>query len=85
MKQGRRYKTKTKAERQQWWNNLTPNEKEIQIKKWQAQKAKKRKFHPLPELEYNPKYPWLTEGVNDSNRAQWWAIIKKKNPWLKVA
>ena len=78
-------KSKTKKQRQQWWNNLTPDEKEAQIIKWQAQKAKRREINPLKELEYDPKYPWLTEGVNEKNKAQWWAMILKKNPWLKVA
>ena len=81
----RHYKTKTKKQRQQWWNSLTPDEKDVQIKKWQVQKAKRRKIKPVQELKYNPKYPWMTEGVNPKNRKNWLAMIKKKNPWLKVA
>lgn len=79
------YNTKTKAQRQQWWNNLTFDEKETQIIKWQCQKEKRRKINPVPELKCNPKYPWMTEGVNGKNRKKWLAMIKKKNPWLKVA
>ena len=51
----------------------------------QSQKAERRQGRPVKELEYNPDYPWLTEGVNDSNRDEWLAMIHKKNPWLKVA
>ena len=80
-----KYKAKTKKKRQQWWNNLTPEQQDQQIEKWQAQKAKVRKLLPDKILEYNPEYPWMTEGVNDTNRAEWWAMINKKNPWLKVA
>ena len=76
---------KSKKERQKWWRNLTSEQQQEYIEKKQAQKAKRREIHPLKELEYNPKYPWMTEGVNDTNRAEWWAMILKKNPWLKVA
>ncbi len=76
---------KSKKERQEWWRNLTPEQREAQIEKWQAQKAERRKDEPKRILKYNPAYPWLTEGVNDSNREQWQKMIAKKNPWLKVA
>jgi len=79
------YNTKTKAQRQQWWDNLTPDKKETQIIKWQRQKAKKRKLYSEKKLKFNPKYPWMTTGVNDKNRKKWLAMIRKKNPWLKVA
>ena len=80
-----KYKAKTKKKRRQWWNRLTPEQQEKQIIKWQAQKAKSHKLLPDKILKYNPEYPWMTEGVNDTNRAEWWAMINKKNPWLKVA
>jgi len=76
---------RTKKERQEWWRNLTSDQQAAQIGKWQAQKAKRRESEPERVLRYNPKYPWMTGGVNDSNREQWLATIHKKNPWLKVA
>ena len=76
---------KTKKERQKWWRNLTFDQQAKQIEKWQAQKAERRENEPPRLLKYNLAYPWLTEGVNESNRADWLAMIKKKNPWLKVA
>ena len=30
-------------------------------------------------------YPWVTEGVNETNKDQWLRTIKQKNPWLKIA
>lgn len=76
---------KTKKQRQEWWAGLTFEQKGKWIEKWQAQKEERRKHLPPRELRYNPKYPWVTEGVNSTNRGKWWAMIKKKNPWLKVA
>ena len=76
---------KTKKERQEWWRNLTFDEQQAYIEKKQAQKAERRKIYPIKEAEYNPKYPWSTEGVNDTNREQWRAMIDKKNPWLNAA
>ena len=76
---------KTKKERRKWWRNLTPDQQASQIEKWQAIKAKKRKYQPKRVLRYNPEYPWMTEGVNEGNRKQWQKMIAKKNPWLKVA
>lgn len=76
---------KSKKERKEWWRNLTPDQREEQIKKWQIQKAEMRKSLPERVLKYNPEYPWMTEGVNDGNREQWLAMIHEKNPWLKVA
>ena len=76
---------KTKKERRKWWRNLTPEQREAQIEKWQAQKAERRENEPPRVLKYNPKYPWMTEGVNADNRDKWLAMIHKKNPWLKVA
>ena len=75
----------TKKERQEWWRNLTPEQQSEYIEKKQAEKAKRRENEPERALRYNPEYPWLTEGVNDSNREQWQEMIAKKNPWLKVA
>ena len=75
----------TKKERQEWWRNLTSEQQQEYIEKKQAQKAKRRENEPERVLRYNPKYPWLTDGVNESNRADWLAMIHKKNPWLKVA
>ncbi len=77
-------KTLTNKLRRQWWNRLTPEQKENFIEKRQAQKAEYRKLNPPKELMYNPQYPWMTEGVNDTNRKKWLANIKKKNPWLSV-
>ena len=76
---------KSKKERQKWWRNLTSDEQQVYIEKKQAQKAEERKDQLERVLRYNPKYPWLTEGVNDTNKAEWWAMILRKNPWLKVA
>ncbi len=76
---------KTKKERQEWWRNLTPEQQATQVEKWQAKKAKRRENEPERVLKYNPKYPWMTEGVNADNREQWLAMVHKKNPWLKVA
>jgi len=76
---------KSKKERQEWRRNLTPDEQEAYIERKQAKKAEQRENQPKQPLRYNPKYSWMTEGVNEGNRAKWWAMIKKKNPWLKVA
>ncbi len=76
---------KSKKERQEWWRNLTPDQQAVQVEKWQAEKAERRKNEPERVLKYNPKYPWMTEGVNADNRDKWLALIHKKNPWLKVA
>ncbi len=79
------YQYKTKKQRRQWWNSLSFYQQQIYIEKRQAIKAKRHKNQSKRVLRYNPEYPWMTEGVNETNRAQWWAMIKKKNPWLKVA
>lgn len=83
-------KWKTKKQRQQWWKSLTLDEQQEYIEKRQASKAKYRKNNPKQskkdDYRYPSKiYPWLIEGVNDSNREQWQKMIAKKNPWLKVA
>lgn len=75
---------KSKKQRKQWWNRLTLEQQAEYIEKRQAQKAEERKNSPPKELKFNPKCPWLTEGINDTNREQWLARIEKKNPWLKV-
>ena len=73
---------KTKKERQEWWRNLTLEQQSEYIRSRQARKAEERQDQPERALKYNPKYPWLTEGVNESNRDDWLAMIHKKNPWL---
>ena len=75
---------KTKKQRQQWWRDLTSEQQGEYIEKQQAKKAKWRSHEPPRVLKYSSKYPWRTEGVNDKNRAQWLAVIHKKNPWLKT-
>ena len=79
----KRQKYKTKKQRQQWWKALSLDEQQEYIERRQAKKAKQRKNKPLRVLRYNPEYPWMTEGVNESNRDDWLAMIHKKNPWLK--
>lgn len=76
---------KSKKQHQRWWKSLTLEQQEDYIKSIQAKKAKRRQLNPPKDLEYDPKYPWETEGVNSKNRAQWLRMIKKKNPWMKVA
>ena len=78
-------KNKTKRQRQQWWKSLTLEQQSQQIEKWWAQKAIKRENMPLMAQDVVPGYPWLTESVNDTNKAQWMAMVLRKNPWLKVA
>ena len=56
-----------------------------QYEDWESGKAERRENEPERALKYNPKYPWMTEGVNADNRDKWRAMIHKKNPWLKVA
>ena len=71
----------TKKQRQEWWKSLSPDQKEAYIKKRQDKKTLNRKKRS--PIRYNVKdYPWLNGGVNSSNREQWLAMIKKKNPWL---
>ena len=81
----KRQQYKTKKQRQQWWKSLSLDEQQEYIERRQAKKAKQRKMRPERLLKYNPAYPWLTEGVNKSNRDDWLVMIHKKNPWLKVA
>jgi len=73
----------TKRQRRKWWNSLSDEQRQSQIAKWTAKKNKMVK--PERILAFNPKYPWMTEGVNDSNREAWIRTIKRKNPWLKIA
>lgn len=73
----------SKKDRQDWWNSLTLEQQGTYIINRQNRKAEQRKDRPLRELRYNPKYPWITEGVNASNRAAWLTMIFKKNQWLK--
>ncbi len=74
----------SKKERQAWWANLSDSERQQNIERWQKRKAERRAMRPPKELKYNPKYPWMTEGVHEGNREQWRAMILKKNPWLKI-
>ena len=75
---------RTKAERQAWWNGLSPQEQQEYIERKQARKTAWREKHPKEEPAYNPKYPWATNGIDDSNRAAWQKVILKKNPWLNL-
>ena len=75
-------RTKTKNERRAWWNGLSDDEKENYIARRQAQKTEWRRKHPKKEPAYDKRYPWITEGVTDSNREQWKALILKRNKWL---
>ena len=75
-------RTKTKAERRAWWLSLSDAEKDAQVKKWQRQKERRRKKRPAKVQIYDPKYPWATDGVDDSNREQWQRTILAKNKWL---
>ena len=79
-KQSKKKKRKTKKQRQAWWNSLTKEEKRLQIAKWKAKKDAEVK--PEKKLEYDPKYPWVTEGVNEENREQWQQTILNQNPWF---
>jgi len=65
---------KTKKEKQEWWNNLTPIEQEEYIKKKQTQKAEERQKHPV-KIKQSPE-------INASNKKEWLKKIVKKNPWL---
>ena len=38
---------KTKKQRRQWWNNLSPEQQAKQLDKWQAKKAAKRKARSI--------------------------------------
>ena len=73
----------TKKQRQEWWKSLSPAQKEAYIEKRQEIKTLNRKKQT--PIEYNKNYPWMTEGVNSSNKAQWLAMIMKKNPWFNNA
>lgn len=72
----------TKEQRRQWWFSLSDDEKESYIARRQQRKTEWRKLHPKKEPVYDPKYPWVTLGVDDSNREQWQSVILSKNPWL---
>ena len=66
----------SKAEKRRWWFSRTLEEQQAHIAKKQAEKAKR------PARESNcPVYPV----IDDSNRAEWEALILKKNPWLAAA
>jgi len=72
----------TKAERVAWWKSLSPQEQEAYIARRQERKTAWRKKHPAKVQIYDPKYPWATNGIDDSNRAAWQKVILKKNQWL---
>ena len=78
-------KRRTKAERQAWWYELSPDAKENQIARWQRRKERRRKNRPAKVQAYDKRYPWATYGVDDSNREQWQRTILKKKPWLDSA
>lgn len=80
----RKHKTyrKSKEQRRKWWFSLTPEQQGEYIKRRQAKKTKERAKMPKRVQKYDEKYPWVTEGVNESNREQWFSLILAKNPWL---
>ena len=63
-------KTKSKAERQKWFNSLTEQEKE---EFYNRRKTRKRKYQPN-------KYPEPI--INAKNRQNWEDKILNKNPWM---
>ena len=75
---------KTKEERRLWWQNLSAEEREIWIAKWQKRKERRRKNRPPKPVKVNRKLPWMNEGVyvDDTNRDLWRRTIERKNPWL---
>ena len=84
-KQNRPKYYKNKSERRKWWSNLTAGQQQTYIEQRQAKKDEYRKNHPKELLRFNPKYPWMTDGVKPANKAQWLKTIETKNPWLSVA
>ena len=59
-----------------------------QFKQWYLNENPEPKIIKVPEkkktkLQFDPKYPWATQGVNKDNKQQWLAMIYKKNPWLR--
>ena len=68
-----KFKHKSKKERQQWWADLTDDEREAYIVKKNKEKANR------PARPSNcPVYgPW-----NDTNRHKWRKKVLKLNPWL---
>ena len=73
----RQFRQKTKAQRRTWWNNLTPQQQQAYIERKQAEKSQQR-----AETHYESPCPDFPE-INDSNRADWQARIKKLNPWVQ--
>lgn len=72
------FKQKTKSERQAWWRALSPEEQEDYIKRRQAKKAAHRE-----RSGYTPEVTGFeATGVNPGNRAEWQALILKRNQWL---
>lgn len=49
--------SKSKKQRQQWWNRLTSEQQAEHIINRQARTAEKRELNPPKELEFNPEYP----------------------------
>ena len=66
---------KTKKQRKQWWNSLTPEQQEDYIEHKQELKAKKRQTSPITN-----KYPEPI--ITAENRAEWEKKILSKNPWM---
>ena len=59
---------------------MTVDEQTAQIETWQAQKAERRANEPKKRHKF--KYGWSTTGVNKDNKAEWMAVILRKNPWM---
>ena len=68
---------KTKASRRAWWASLTLEQQQAYIEKRQAQKNEQRQGQSSC-----PVFPEINE-INESNRAEWQARIKKLNPWVQ--
>jgi len=69
---------KSKAERRAWWASLTDEQRQAYIERKQAEKSQRR-----AESDYQSPCPDFPE-INDSNRAEWQARIKKLNPWVQI-
>jgi len=78
---------RTKAQRRAWWQNLSTEEKEKQIAKWQERKEIRQRNRSPKLQRVSRKYPWTNPGVfvDDGNREQWQRVILKKNPWMDAS
>lgn len=69
---------KSKAQRQAWWRSLSPEQQDEYIERRQSRKAELRKSRsPVQPVGFE------ATGVNESNRAEWMALILLKNPWFQ--